>query len=137
MKRIPAFLHKYVYCISSIFNESYCNLYYRCVHPSDDPFRACFGCENAAAKTSYDHYGNYYPDGYQDYNNYIERQTGERFHVTRQSSRVVCRRECGRRKCKLRTDRAMQVRQVTYGKANQFIQSEQYLSADDLDIIRY
>ena len=106
--------------------------------PNEDPFRACFGCENAQAKTSYDHYGNYYPDGYQDYSHNIERQTGERFQVTRQSRRVVCRiGPNGRRGCKLRIDRAMQIRVATYGKASQFIQSEQYLSPDDLDIIRY
>ena len=36
----------------------------------------------------------------------------------------------------LRIDKAMQFRRVSYGRAIQFIQSEQYLKADDVDIIR-
>ena len=115
-------------------------LYYSCTHPSEDTFRSCFGCEfKAVAKTSYDHYGNFYPHGYDYFSNDIQdRQTGERFQTTRQSRRVICRGGSGgRRLCKIRVDKTMQIRRKTYARVQQFIQSEQYLSMEDLDIIRY
>ena len=68
----------------------------------------------------------------------IDRQSGERFQVTRQSRRLICRRNpFGGRTCKLRVDRAMQLRAATYARAQQFVQSEQYLSNDDVDFLRY
>ena len=68
----------------------------------------------------------------------IDRQSGERFQVTRQSRRLICRRNpFGGRTCKLRVDRAMQLRVATYARAQQFVQSEQYLSNDDVDFLRY
>ena len=69
---------------------------------------------------------------------YIDRQTGEMFQATTQSRRVICGMgPNGGQNCRLRIDRAMQFRRVTYGRAIQFIQSEQYLGNDDVDIIRY
>ena len=68
----------------------------------------------------------------------IDRQTGEMFQATSQSRRVICGMgPNGGQRCRLRIDRAMQFRRVTYGRAIQFIQSEQYLGNDDVDIIRY
>ena len=68
----------------------------------------------------------------------IDRQSGEMFQATRQSRRIICGTGTnGGRRCRLRIDRAMQFRRITYGRAIQFIQSEQYLSNDDVDIIRF
>ena len=107
----------------------YLNIYFlfSCAGPDDDPFMACLGCD----ESNYDHYGNPY------LSNHIDRQTGEMFQATRQSRRVICsENENGRQKCRLRIDKAMQFRRVSYGRAIKFIQSEQYLGDDDVDIIR-
>ena len=105
-------------------------MFFSCDHPNDDLFRACFGCQEAERR-----YGPY-PEEY--HYNYIDRQTGEMFQATQQSRRVICGTgPAGRQRCRLRIDRAMQFRRVSYGRAIQFIQSEQYLSNDDVDIIRY
>ena len=113
------------------------NLFYnycRCIDPRDDPFRTCFGCEDAAAVRARSHDPSYYDYAY----NFIDRQSGERFQVTRQRRRLICRRNAdgGGRSCKLRISRGMQLRKATYGRVQQFVQSEQYLSRDDIDIIR-
>ena len=96
--------------------------------PSEDPFKACFGCEDTSDRSGQDH---------NTFTEYIDRQTGEVFQATSQNRRVVCSTgpEGGRR-CRLRIDRAMQFRRVSYGRALQFIQSEQYLGQDDLDFAR-
>ena len=100
---------------------------FRCVDPADDPFMACLGCD----EVKYDHYG-YHTD-----TNHIDRQTGEVFQATSQSRRVICQTgEQGGQKCRLRIDRSMQMRNVKYGRALQFIQSEQYLGDEDVDLIR-
>ena len=94
--------------------------YFRCVLPSDDPFIPCFGC-----------------DSRRRIKRYIDRQTNEMFLATAQSRRVICRSGiAGRRLCSVRVDRAMELRRVTYGRGLQFIQSEQYLSDEDISIIR-
>ena len=76
---------------------------------------------------------------YYEFHNFVDRQTGEVFQATAQNRRVVCvRGELGGLRCRLRIDRAMQLRGVSYGRALQFIQSEQYLGDDDVDaIIRF
>ena len=67
----------------------------------------------------------------------MDRQTGEVFQATSQNRRVVCATgQNGGQRCRLRIDRAMQMRGVSYGRALQFIQSEQYLGDDDVDIVR-
>ena len=102
----------------------------RCVQPSDDPFRSCFGCDDELDRKDGKH-------GYSHHYSYVNRQTGEEFQATSQSRRVVCGNVgTGGRSCRLRIDRAMQLRMVSYGKALQFIQSEQYLSDDDLSFIQ-
>ena len=75
---------------------------------------------------------------HQTIKSYIDRQTGEVFQATSQNRRVICTRgpEGGQR-CRLRIDRAMQFRRVSYGRALQFIHSEQYLGDDDVNLIRY
>ena len=71
---------------------------------------------------------------FQQFYNFIDRQTGEMFQTTRQSRRVICGTgPQGRQRCRLRIDKAMQFRRVTYGRAIQFIQSEQYLGDEDVD----
>ena len=105
---------------------------YRCDGPNDDPFRACFGCEENLKRSSFfDNYTNYF------YNDFIDRQTGERFRATRQSRRLICSNRRDRNFCRIRVDRAMELRSRSYMRSLQFIQSEEYLSADDLDILRY
>ena len=107
----------------------------------DDNYIPCFGCDTSSSgilKTNFDHYGNFYPYGFNDeYGNSIERQAREAFDTTRQSRRIICRRTpAGGRQCNLRVDRMMQVRQRTYGRAIEFVQNEEYLSEEDLNIIR-
>ena len=104
--------------------------YLRCIDPEDDPYRPCFACEGFTARKVYG----------RDYNNFsrirfISRQSDEMFQTTRQSRRIVCRN--GRSNCKLRIDRAMQLRQRSYSDTLQFVQSEQYLTPEDTDIIRF
>ena len=127
------YIYIYITHISSNLTFWFSTLCYRCILPSDDHFRACFGCENIASKSDLDQK----QYGYQDYDINIERQTGEIFQTTKQSRRVICRRlPEGGRTCFLRIDRAMQLRRVSYGRALQFVQSEQYLGNDDVDLIR-
>ena len=101
---------------------------YSCEGVNDDPFKPCFQCEDVTSRSELPYYAY----------SYIDRQSGEKFQVTRPSRRVVCRRgPAGRRRCRLRVSRAMQLRQTQYGPSLQFVQAEQYLSTDDLDILRY
>ena len=101
---------------------------YSCTGPNDDPFRSCFGCDNTVLEDNVDYYQSLYN---------IDRQSGEMFQATSQSRRVICGTgPMGGQRCRLRIDRAMQFRRVSYGRALQFIQSEQYLGNEDLDIIR-
>ena len=116
---------------------NYHNLFsYRCTDPNDDPYTACFGCDSDNANKVERNAHRY--DYVQPSFNYIDRQTGEMFQTTRQSRRVICARgQQGqtRRRCRLRIDKAMQFRRITYGRAIQFIQSEQYLENSDVDPI--
>ena len=117
----------------------------------DDLFVPCFGCDNSFQTTRLDnstnYYGNayeenFYPNGYQDYEAFIERQTQESFNEeifqsTGQSRRVICRRTpAGARDCRLRVDRLVQLRSRTYGRSIQFLQNEEYLTQQDLDLVR-
>ena len=102
---------------------------FRCVDPSDDPFKACFGCDREEFREDYSANDYYY--------SYVDRQTGETFQATAQNRRVVCTTGAnGGQRCRLRIDRGMQLRGVSYGRALQFIHSEQYLGDDDVDLIR-
>ena len=116
-----------------------------CVDEIDDIYSPCFGCDTDSMfqkkdnhRTNFDHHGKFYPDGYHDYPFFIDRQTGETFAATRQSRRTVCSGGGGGggRRCKLRIDRKMQVRDRTYGQAYKFVQNEEYISDDDSDILR-
>ena len=101
---------------------------FSCTSPTDDPFRACFGCENVETKRDSNH---------PLFLNFIDRQSGEVFQATSQNRRVICGKDpLGNMRCRLRIDRAMQLRRVSYGRALQFIQSEQYLGDDDVSLIR-
>ena len=118
-------------------------LTFRCKDLREDPFKACFGCDpviSDAFQTNYDQYGNFYPEGFVDYEFAEERQTGEFFMATSQKRRLICRNKRGRRlersQCRIRVDRLMQLRAETYGTVQQFIQSEKYLSPEDINIIR-
>ena len=118
---------------SSIILVSRAFSFFSCDGPNDDPFKACFGCQQYfnnfyGNKTSY---GNTYHQDYWD------RQTSEYFTATKQSRRLICQNRLDRRNCRIRIDRAMELRSETYMRVLRFIQSEEYLSEDDLDIIRY
>ena len=121
----------------------YAFYYFSCKDLADDPFKACFGCDTNISdsfQTNYDQYGNFYPDRFNDYDYAEERQTGEFFMATAQKRRLICRNKRGgrvaRSDCRIRIDRLMQLRAETYGRAQQFIQSENYLSPEDINIIR-
>ena len=99
----------------------------------DDLFLACFGCDNS------------FQTRFPLQENFIERQTQETlnpgthdtFQSTRQSRRVICRRTpAGARDCRLRVDRLIQLRQRSYGRSIQFVQNEEYLTQEDLDLVR-
>ena len=112
---------------------------YSCTDPVDDIFAPCFGCDNAAHdgfQTQFDNFGNFYSNGYEDYETSNKRQSGESFQATRQSRRLICRKGASGNSCKLRINRLMQIRNVTYGRANQFLQNEEYLSQEDINIVR-
>ena len=88
-------------------------------------------------QSNFDHHRKFYPNGFQDVDNEIDRQAREAFEATRQSRRIICRRtQTGGRSCILRVARMMQLRQRTYGRTVQFLQSENYLSEEDINIIR-
>ena len=113
-----------------IFHVTECNFFSfnSCELASDDPFRSCFGCDDDMTDID---------ETSQDYDNFIDRQAGEVFQATSQNRRVICGLgPLGGMRCRLRIDRAMQLRRVSYGRALQFIQSEQYLGDDDVDVIR-
>ena len=69
----------------------------------------------------------------------MERQSGESFRATRQSRRLICPR-CSRANgvgCRIRDGRAIEIRRLTYSRIQRFIHAEEYLSGDDLEIIRF
>ena len=101
-----------------------------CSGPGDDPFRPCFECEDSSARIIYGK--DYYNDSERSF---FSRQTGESFQTTRQSKRIVCRN--GRANCNLRVDRGVQLRGRSYTRIQEFIQLEQYLTQEDLDILRF
>ena len=106
------------------------HLIFSCTGHEDDPFRPCFGCEGFVARQIYG------IDYYNDIErSFISRQTGENFQTTKQSRRVICRN--GRQNCQLRVSRGIQLRKRTYARVLEFIQSEQYLTQEDTDILRY
>ena len=107
---------------------------FSCIGPEDDPFRPCFGCEGFKARYIY---GNDYHNDIE--RSFISRQTGEHFQATRQSKRIVCRN--GRRNCRLRVDPGVQLRKRIKQIQRKFKRfkrkSEQYLSQEDIDILRF
>ena len=109
----------------------------RCVNVTDDPFRPCFGCETAAPRNSDERNENFF-DFEDDSFEYVDRQTREVFRVTSQRRRLICRRSAtAGRQCVIRVSRAVELRSRNYIQALRFIQAEQYLSEDDVDILRF
>ena len=106
---------------------------FSCDGPNDDPFKACFGCQQESSNLN-----NFESLNNQTYHHaYWDRQTSELFTVTKQSRRLICQNRFDRKSCRIRVDRAMELRSKSYMRILGFIQSEEYLSEDDLDIIRY
>ena len=68
----------------------------------------------------------------------MERQSGESFRATQQRRRLICPR--GSRTngvgCRIRASRAIEIRRLPYSRIQRFIHAEEYLSNDDLEIIR-
>ena len=104
--------------------------YYSCIGPKDDPFTACFGCtpNTRSEETVFD------ADYNQEFGN-IDRQVRERFRRTKRSRRVICSRL--RTNCKIRIDKAIELRRRSYMRALEFVQSEEYLDQEDLDILKF
>ena len=114
-------------------------LLYSCNDFGDDPFVPCFGCDNATPRNSFDR-----RHGFKNANDnsdflFMERQSGESFRATRQSRRLICPR--GSRTngvgCRIRASRAIEIRQLPYSRIQKFIQAEEYLSGDDIEILRF
>ena len=106
---------------------------FSCDGPNDDPFKACFGCQQESSNLN-----NFESLNNQTYHHaYWDRQTSELFTVTKQSRRLICKNRLDRKSCRIRVDRAMELRSKSYMRILGFIQSEEYLSEDDLNIIRY
>ena len=105
---------------------------FSCNGPEDDEYRPCFECDGFSARKVYGEYAN----NFIQYN-YTSRQSGENFQATQQSSRVMCRLGISGIlvDCKLRVSRGMQLRSRSYERAQEFVQSEQYLSQEDIDLI--
>ena len=104
----------------------------------DDPFQPCFQCENTAQER------NFYKQGGHQYfyarnrYHYLERQSGERFEATSQSRRIICPRGTTRgSRCRIRVSRAIQFRRRSYPRTQRFVHAEEYISGDDLEIIRF
>ena len=113
-------------------------IFYSCNEVSDDPFVPCFACDDSTPRSSFDR-RNGVLSGYEDESfEFRDRQTSETFRATRQSRRLICPRgQRTSRRCRLRASRAIQIRNLTYLRAQRFVQAEQYLSSDDLQIIRF
>ena len=106
--------------------------HFSCNGPEDDEYRPCFECEGFSARKVYgDHANNFI-----EYN-YTSRQSGENFQATQKSSRVMCKLGLSGQHfdCKLRVSRGMQLRGRSYERAQEFVQREQYLSQEDIDLI--
>ena len=106
--------------------------HFSCNGPEDDVYRPCFECEGFSARKVYGEYAK----NFIQYN-YTSRQSGENFQATQQSSRVICNLGVGGQRvdCKLRVSRGMQLRSQSYERTQEFVQSEQYLSQEDIDLI--
>ena len=102
----------------------------------DDPFRPCFDCNNADARSSFYTQERHQYLGRKHHYYYIERQSRERFEATSQSRRIICPSVAeGVRLCRIRISRAIQFRRKPYRRAQKFLHAEEYLSFDDLQII--
>ena len=105
--------------------------YCSCNGKEDDIYRPCFDCEGFTARQVY---GDNFDDAIEY--NYVDRQTNERFQATRRSGRLLCRQGAnGEPVCRLRVNRAMQLRNRSYRRALEFVHAEQYLSQEDIDIL--
>ena len=84
----------------------------RCILPTDDPYRECFDCDNIVDDTQDD----------KSFGPQIDRIAGEVFETTGQRRRVICGlRPLGGTRCRLRIDRDMQLRRLSYVRVLQFI----------------
>ena len=105
--------------------------HFSCNGPGDDEYRPCFECEGFEARKAY---GDQFFDPIE--HSHTSRQDGNSFQVTRQSRRVICGiGMTGEQICRLRVSRAMQLRGRSYTRAQDFVQSEQYLTQEDIDLI--
>ena len=89
-------------------------------------------------KSSFDR-RNGFQNGYEDGSfEFTDRQSGETFKATRLNSRSICLRGTRRSlRCRLRVSWAIQFRKLTDLRAQRFVQAEQYLIGDDVQIIRF
>merc|ERR1719350_1314661 len=114
----------------NLFEENKVIMEDTCASPScnevgDDPFFPCFGCDDSTPRSSFDR-RNGFQNGYEDESfEFKDRQSGETFKATRQSKRIICSRgNRTSRRCRLRASRAVEIRDMTYAQATQFVQAE-------------
>ena len=114
-------------------------LSYSCNDFGDDPFVPCFGCDNATPRNSFDGRHGFKNANHKSDFLFMERQSGESFRATQQRRRLICPR--GSRTngvgCRIRASRAIEIRQLPYRRIQKFIHAEEYLSDDDLEILRF
>ena len=102
-----------------------------CNGPNDDPFKANFGCDDRKKKQ------NNYDRNFNTFTNDIDRQTMEMYSATKQSRRLICPDRDDAKNCRIRVDKAAELRGLSYMRAVTFLQSEEYLDVNDLDILKY
>ena len=109
--------------------------FFRCRGYSDDPFRPCFEKHTTKPRRTFDSkvYNPSWSILEQIYN-----QNGERFRVTQPRSRIICNQSAkSGLSCRIRTSRAIEFRSFSYLRILRFIQKEQYLTKEDVDIFQY
>lgn len=105
----------------------------RCRGNNDDSFRPCFECHTTDPRKSFGWGGNN-----PAWSILQQRYEGDRFRATKRKSRIICSKTAkSGHSCRIRTSRAIELRATSYIRVLQFIQKEQYLTKQDIDIFQY
>ena len=106
---------------------------FRCRGNTDDTFRPCFECHTTDPRKSFG-WGGDNPA----WNILQQRYERDRFRATKRKSRIICSKTAKNgHSCRIRTSRAIEFRAVSYIRVLRFIQKEQYLTKEDIDIFQY
>ena len=112
-------------------------IFHSCNSLEDDPFVPCFGCDDNAPRRSFDRRNDPHANETRGFV-FKNPRSGERFWASRKIKRIICRiGSTTTRRCRLRVSRAVQIRRLPYIRVLKFVQAEEYLSEDDIDIIRF